>query len=207
MAPKVSDEHKRAVQERILNAAETLFSRKGYYDTSMDEIVSGSGLSKGAIYGYFRSKEDLFLALQEHQQASGFEQIKSMFSPKETAKSKLVKIIDLVFASQAECSKEDCRIVFEFWVAAPRIKSLQGRMNSRYKKSHRFLASIIKEGIINGEFRQDVDADSLTSLLMATLDGLSLHWTLTSQDFDWEKIKNMILNQVSSLLVAEVQQE
>jgi AcrR family transcriptional regulator len=201
MVPKVSDEHKLAVRERILDAAEKLFSRKGYYDTSMDEIVSESGFSKGAIYGYFRSKEDLFLALQEKQQASGFEEIKSMFSPKETARSKLEKLLEIVFASQAECSKEECRIIFEFWVTAPRIKSLQGRMDSRYMKNRSFLASIIEEGVKNGEFREDLDVDSLASFLMAALDGLSFHWTLSDQDFDWKKLKNIFNKILIRLLI------
>lgn len=48
---------------RILDAALDVFSRKGYHDTRMDEIVSGSQTSKGSIYFHFPNKEQLFLAL------------------------------------------------------------------------------------------------------------------------------------------------
>ena len=48
---------------RILDAALNVFSRKGYYDTRMDEIVDESETSKGSIYFHFPNKERLFLAL------------------------------------------------------------------------------------------------------------------------------------------------
>src|SRR5258708_19234646 len=43
----------------------TCFARQGYHATSMDDVVRESGLSVGAIYSYFASKEDLFLALSD----------------------------------------------------------------------------------------------------------------------------------------------
>jgi len=50
-------------RERILDASLTIFSRKGYHDTRLDEIVDHSQTSKGAIYFHFPNKERLFLAL------------------------------------------------------------------------------------------------------------------------------------------------
>lgn len=50
-------------REKILDAALDVFSQKGYHDTRMDEIVTESGTSKGAIYFHFPNKERLFLAL------------------------------------------------------------------------------------------------------------------------------------------------
>lgn len=48
---------------RILDAALDIFSRKGFYNTRLDEIVDASHTSKGAIYFHFPNKERLFLAL------------------------------------------------------------------------------------------------------------------------------------------------
>ncbi len=60
--PKVSDLHRDERRAQILSAAWTCFSRKGFHGTSMAEIVRESGLSAGAVYLYFRSKEDLIAA-------------------------------------------------------------------------------------------------------------------------------------------------
>ncbi len=50
-------------RQRILDAALNIFSRKGYYDTRMDEIVDEAHTSKGSIYFHFPNKERLFIAL------------------------------------------------------------------------------------------------------------------------------------------------
>lgn len=53
-------------QERILNAAIKEFAKKGYKNTSTDEIVKEANISKGALFHYFNSKKDLFLFLYDH---------------------------------------------------------------------------------------------------------------------------------------------
>ncbi|MCY4465033.1 MAG: TetR/AcrR family transcriptional regulator [Chloroflexi bacterium] len=50
-------------RERILDAALTIFSAKGFHDTKLDEIVAKGGISKGSIYFHFPNKEQLFIAL------------------------------------------------------------------------------------------------------------------------------------------------
>lgn len=52
-----------STRERILDSALNIFSRKGYHDTRLDEIVDDSHTSKGAIYFHFPNKERLFMAL------------------------------------------------------------------------------------------------------------------------------------------------
>ncbi|ADC88740.1 transcriptional regulator, TetR family [Thermocrinis albus DSM 14484] len=52
-------------RSRILEVAEELFSKRGYHTTSVEDIVKQAGLSKGAFYFHFRSKEDLFQQLLE----------------------------------------------------------------------------------------------------------------------------------------------
>ncbi|MFQ3647135.1 MAG: TetR/AcrR family transcriptional regulator [Anaerolineae bacterium] len=53
----------RTTRERIMDAALNVFSRKGYHETRMDEIVEEAAASKGSIYFHFPNKEKLFLAL------------------------------------------------------------------------------------------------------------------------------------------------
>ncbi len=54
-------------QARLLAAAEEVFVRCGYENAQLDEIAATAGRSKGAVYTHFKSKEDLFLALYEHE--------------------------------------------------------------------------------------------------------------------------------------------
>jgi AcrR family transcriptional regulator len=57
--PKVTEEHRLAKHDEILDAALRAFHRKGFQSTSMAEIIAESGMSAGAIYGYFGSKTDI----------------------------------------------------------------------------------------------------------------------------------------------------
>jgi len=59
----VTKEEPQGTKDRILDAAMNIFANKGYHDTRLDEIVSESQTSKGAIYFHFANKERLFLAL------------------------------------------------------------------------------------------------------------------------------------------------
>jgi TetR/AcrR family fatty acid metabolism transcriptional regulator len=52
-----------ATRERILDAAVNVFSRKGYHETKVDDIVSASETSKGSVYFHFPGKQQIFLAL------------------------------------------------------------------------------------------------------------------------------------------------
>lgn len=63
--PKVSEDHRRARRAEIIDAALRCFHRQGYRRTSMADIITESGLSAGAIYGYFSGKQELLLAAAE----------------------------------------------------------------------------------------------------------------------------------------------
>jgi len=63
--PKVSQEHMDARRQQIVDAARARFASHGFARTSMADIVSESGLSNGAIYRYFTSKDDIVVAVCE----------------------------------------------------------------------------------------------------------------------------------------------
>jgi len=61
--PKVSDAHRRARRDQIADAALRTFAAKGFQSTSMADIIATSGLSAGAIYGHFSSKQEIMYAV------------------------------------------------------------------------------------------------------------------------------------------------
>jgi TetR/AcrR family transcriptional regulator, transcriptional repressor of aconitase len=65
MSPKVSQQHLDARRQQIVDAARTRFAEHGFARTSMADIVAASGLSNGAIYRYFTSKDDIVVAVCE----------------------------------------------------------------------------------------------------------------------------------------------
>lgn len=61
--PRVTEEHRERRRQQILDAAQRCFARKGFHGTSLQEIFRESGLSAGAVYGYFPSKDELIRAI------------------------------------------------------------------------------------------------------------------------------------------------
>ncbi|WP_328391853.1 TetR/AcrR family transcriptional regulator [Nocardia sp. NBC_00416] len=61
--PRVSDEHLERRRQQILDAARICFVRKGFHQTSMQDVFTESGLSAGAVYRYFKGKDELVIAL------------------------------------------------------------------------------------------------------------------------------------------------
>ncbi|MFF2556656.1 TetR/AcrR family transcriptional regulator [Nocardia sp. NPDC058058] len=61
--PRVSEEHLERRRQQILDAAQTCFARKGLHTTTMQDVFAESGLSAGAVYRYFKSKDDIIAAL------------------------------------------------------------------------------------------------------------------------------------------------
>ena len=61
--PKVSNEHKQRRREEILEAAQRVFARHGYEGATVRRLEDETGLSRGAIFSYFESKDALFVAV------------------------------------------------------------------------------------------------------------------------------------------------
>jgi TetR/AcrR family transcriptional regulator, transcriptional repressor of aconitase len=66
--PKVSEEHREQRRRQILDAARRCVARKGFHQTSMQDVFAESGLSAGAVYRYFKSKDDIIRAIATDSQ-------------------------------------------------------------------------------------------------------------------------------------------
>ncbi len=63
--PKVTNQYKDARRDQILSAARRCFLRNGFHATSMQDLFAEAGLSSGAAYRYFASKDDMIVAIAE----------------------------------------------------------------------------------------------------------------------------------------------
>ena len=202
MAPRTTEERWQQTHAQIMDTAERLFATKGFDGTSMNDIVKESGVSKGAIYGHFESKEQLFLSLWERQTMVGIGQLRHMFSPDETVVEKLTKVADMTMASSCDCPQEVVRMQIEFMVASSRMESIGPGMLKRYETVHAFIKEIFDEGVRKGEFKADTDTESLTSILFAALDGLALHYATLGIKFDSGRLQDTLTSVVLGGILA-----
>jgi AcrR family transcriptional regulator len=81
----------------LLSAAETLFIRKGIEATSLDEITSAAGVSKGLFYSYFRSKDDIIAELQERFSVAVTDRINAAIAEQTDWGAKLDAVVQASF--------------------------------------------------------------------------------------------------------------
>ena len=89
-------------KNKIISSAAKLFSERGYDETTLQDIMKLSGLSKGAIYHYFKSKQEILYYLSNYEKELVSDFLKKLVDNKElTAKEKIERVITYLSANEA----------------------------------------------------------------------------------------------------------
>jgi AcrR family transcriptional regulator len=168
--PDVSDERK----SQILNAAESVFTQKGFEQARMDDIADKTGLSKGTLYLYFKSKDDLIIAILDRMFQFEFRQFETLNLAEMNAMEAIWKITD-VLAKDIVRLQRLIPIVYQFLALAFRNKYVQLALKKYINRYVDVLVPIIQRGIDSGEFRP-VDAREVAIAMGAMLEGTLLLW-------------------------------
>lgn len=108
--PKVSQQHQEARKNQIIDAAIECFSRTGFHRTSMQDIVSESGLSPGAIYLYFQSKEEIIKTIADLRHVREKKIISAAFRAQDTG-NLVNHLVDTFFSALLNPSIKKERII------------------------------------------------------------------------------------------------
>lgn len=168
--PDVSDERK----SQILNAAEDVFTQKGFEEARMDDIAEETGLSKGTLYLYFKSKDDLIIAILDRMFQREFRQLENLDQETTSATKAIWKITDLLTKEILGLLRL-VPIVYQFLALAFRNKYVQKALKKYINRYLDILVPIIQRGIDSGEFRQ-VDAREVAIAMGAMMEGTLLLW-------------------------------
>lgn len=180
-------------KEKILEAASRCFSKTGYARTTMDKIAEESRVSKGTLYWYFKSKEDLFVELKERQVERAIKELEEIFSKEEAFYKRLMDAISMFFSSLTPDKRELARLNAVFLAEAPRIPKLNSMLKLQHRKVKELIETAVEEAISRGEIRGNVTPEMLSTVLLALIDGLEIHWAILEIDLDWEKLKKFLL--------------
>ncbi len=165
-----------ARREEILQAAERLFSKNGFFKTGMAEIAEAAQFAMGTVYRFFKSKEDIYISLVEDKVDELLERLQAATKDQSSAGDKLRAVIrvKLAFADQ---NRDFFRIYVSEWSGFEwTVKSAFGEgVWKRYLAQIDLVANLIKEGMKRGEFRKVNAKDT----------SLALHGMLNSTIYVW----------------------
>jgi AcrR family transcriptional regulator len=176
-------------RRKIMQAALEAFAETGYSQTSMDDIVKRSGLSKGTLYWHFKNKQELFLATIEMVMKKWDEQLANLAEADVSAEERIRTFFAGVGAFFAE-NKNLVGLMVDAFFQSYQMEEAQFIMKDIYARFVGHIERIIQQGIDNGEFRA-VDPHMVAVSLMAGGDGVSFY-ILFEPDWDLSKALNTI---------------
>ncbi len=179
--PDVSEERK----DQILDAAADVFTQKGLQKSRMDDIVEKSGLSKGTLYWYFDSKDDIIIGIFERIFLKESRDLKPLISVEKSSTERIYEYIDRVFIDLRRLLRF-APIAFEFLSLAFRSKYFHKAFKSYLAIHMEILIPIIQQGIDSGEYRE-IDPTEAAIAIGAVFEGTMLLWVYDNDLIDLEK--------------------
>ncbi|MFX1474990.1 MAG: TetR/AcrR family transcriptional regulator [Promethearchaeota archaeon] len=171
--PRVVPDYKVQARHRILDAAITVFAQKGYHRTKMEDIAKHLGVSKGALYQYFPSKQALFRAvvnipiqkIQDEPPSLIINQLEDIATP--AFYEKFLEI-PLFFAE----STWPPSLMFEILSEASRNPELAEVLTRAYNEGFTFLETYLENQKQQGRINPTINTHYLAMGLIALQDGL-----------------------------------
>ena len=182
MSPRPDKSEERRVQ--ILDAAADVFEEKGIQKTRMDDIVEKSGLSKGTLYWYFKSKDEIILGIFDNFISKETRELKTLIPSEESSTDRISIYTERVILDMVKLLRFPS-ISFEFLSIAFRSKYIQTAFK-RFLADHMgILVPIIQQGIDSGEFKE-INATEAAIAICAVFEGTIALWVYDKNLIDPE---------------------
>ena len=171
-------------KNQILDAATNVFVRLGFQHARMDDIVEESGLSKGTLYWYFKSKEDIINAILRRLFTGELENLESLLQAEGSASERLMHLTNYRVAGLKRMSNL-VPIIFDFYAVAVHQQWVQQFIAEYFKHFRTLLEDLIQQGIDKGEFRP-INATEAAISFASLYEGLTLQWFMDPQTVHWD---------------------
>lgn len=185
--PPVSQRYREARRRQILDAARRCFARAGFHGTSMQDVFAESGLSSGAVYGYFAGKDELVAAIVEEVVAevvAGLDVVteSEQLPPLHVVAGRLAHALD-----RDTRGDELARLAVQVWAEAAHDEELRARLAGFYRQLVERFAALVRRYQATGVVDPSADAldvaQVLTSLGPAFLSQRALLGDLSAASF------------------------
>ncbi|MFD7614154.1 TetR/AcrR family transcriptional regulator [Streptomyces sp. NPDC059828] len=172
---RVSQEHLDARRRQILDGAARCFARNGFHATSMQDVLSEVGLSAGAVYRYFRGKDELIVAIAEE----AFGGVRAAFheaadaSPVPTPDVLLGRVLRRLFEELAPGGggQASAGLIIQVWTETLRNERLSRMLDGAFADMRGAWARLVDAYRDSGFLHADVPSEDVAQTLMATAQG------------------------------------
>lgn len=173
---------------RILEAAERCFAQSGYDGTSVSQICQAAGVSKGALYHHYESKQDIFVELLNRWLEEMEFQLADLSESVIPVPERLLSM-SAIIGSVLLIPQEQLLIYLEFVNRAVRNPKLWERTIGPYTYYHQQLTELVEAGVSEGSLRA-VQPKTAARIIIALAMGLLLQGFLDPTGADWDQVTN-----------------
>ncbi len=173
-------------RNQILDAAMPVFARLGFEHARMDDIVEASGLSKGALYWYFKSKEEIITGILRRLFTTDIEQLGGLLESEGTVSERLLLLTRFRVAGLKRLA-DLLPILVEFYAVTVREGRVREFISEYFGSFRELLVDLIQQGIDRGEFRPVSTVETAVTL-SAIYEGLTIHWLINPKVVEWDII-------------------
>ncbi|RAK28438.1 TetR family transcriptional regulator [Actinoplanes lutulentus] len=166
-------------------AAARLVATNGFHATSMADIISESGLSAGAVYRYFRSKEELIGSVAETALSTADEAFADLLadgatpSPEQAVTAMITAITDRIVCDPVT-GIDLTRIGMQVWSEALRNPELSARANEVYRRLRGNFAEVVRRRQAAGTLPADADPEQVGAAMLSLVQGFILQRLLVT---------------------------
>ncbi len=179
---------------KILDAGSRMFAKNGYEGTSLDQVASDAGLSKGAVYWHFSSKSDLYLAICDRSLKGLLNSISRKFNTVFASSNPLEAIKSLIASELQSCKDHNGELprLFLQFVSTRNEKEIREKLSDSFaglfSETANVLMRIQQENLINPQ----LDFEALAVSLHALINGLVLMWLINPSGVSFDRISSTV---------------
>lgn len=162
------------IRERLFRAALDLFARKGFAETTVEDITDAADVGKGTFFNHFPSKDHILLAFGEMQIAKLEDEVAN-------ARHTNMPLPDFLRSLGLRMTQEPTRnpaIIRTLLQAYLSTTPVRAAMIELQKRAHTLHAQMVELGQVRGEIRNDIPADEIAYVFRQTIFGTLLVWSL-----------------------------
>lgn len=196
--PQVSEKYLEARKSKIAKAAVNVFAKKGYSNATMKDIMDKAKISRGGLYAHFENIDSVFVAALKYDDFLNMESVLSP-NPKEPLLPQLKDWIQKTVLSIQNSETNLVRAKSEFFLSHD--VSEIPYLRERHEKLANAIQLFINMGIETGEFRDKIDVNSFSELLIAMIDGIMLQqYNQFCPSIKLSKIFDLLNTMIESIL-------
>ncbi|MAJ61864.1 MAG: hypothetical protein CBC48_19235 [bacterium TMED88] len=162
-------------REKLLDAAAKVIGKSGLVGATLQEIATAAGLTKGAVYSRFDSKEDLLIELLDRRFEVGHAQLMEVLSGDKPMMERLAEL-DTWHRGEKGNGRLWATLELELSIAAARQPKLRRKLRDRQRRSREFLAEMVEKIADENNLTLPLPPADFAIVLSALSDGLLVHW-------------------------------